>query len=120
MTEPECNIPISCKYSITRTGSASSIATNGAYITQELIDRLPREECVGSVSIDGTAFHKELRIQRSARTPAARRARTASMSTRLSISTRMAACRQQCLWRPLRMVRMITIQPTRFQPMAGR
>ncbi|WP_092397915.1 radical SAM/SPASM domain-containing protein [Collimonas sp. OK412] len=44
-------------------GFVISIATNGAYITQELIDVLPREECVVSVSIDGTAFHKEMRIR---------------------------------------------------------
>lgn len=44
-------------------GFVISIATNGAYITQALIDRLPREECVVSVSVDGTAFHKEMRIR---------------------------------------------------------
>lgn len=42
-------------------GFVISIATNGAYITQELIDRLPREECVVSVSVDGIATHKLLR-----------------------------------------------------------
>jgi radical SAM protein with 4Fe4S-binding SPASM domain len=44
-------------------GFVISIATNGAYITQELIDQLPREECVVSVSVDGLANHKELRIR---------------------------------------------------------
>ncbi|OEZ98921.1 radical SAM/SPASM domain-containing protein [Duganella sp. HH101] len=44
-------------------GFVISIATNGAYITQDLIDRLPRKECVVSVSVDGTAKHKELRIR---------------------------------------------------------
>ena len=42
-------------------GFVISIASNGTYITQELIDKLPREECIVSVSIDGIAFQKELR-----------------------------------------------------------
>jgi radical SAM protein with 4Fe4S-binding SPASM domain len=46
-------------------GFVISIATNGMYITQEAIDRLPREECVVSVSVDGTTFHKELRVRSS-------------------------------------------------------
>jgi radical SAM protein with 4Fe4S-binding SPASM domain len=43
-------------------GFVLSIATNGTYITQELIDQLPREECIVSVSVDGNRFHKELRV----------------------------------------------------------
>ncbi|MBA2747456.1 MAG: radical SAM protein [Tatlockia sp.] len=43
-------------------GFVLSVATNGTYITQEIIDNLPREECVISVSLDGKAFQKELRI----------------------------------------------------------
>ena len=43
-------------------GFVISIATNGTYITQEMIDRLPREECVVSVSLDGTSFQKRLRL----------------------------------------------------------
>lgn len=46
-------------------GFVISIATNGMYVTQEVIDRLPREECVVSVSVDGTTFHKELRVRSS-------------------------------------------------------
>lgn len=46
-------------------GFVISIATNGMYVTQEAIDRLPGEECVVSVSLDGTAFHKELRVRSS-------------------------------------------------------
>lgn len=33
------------------------------HITQELIDQLPREECVMSVSLDGTTFQKEFRVK---------------------------------------------------------
>jgi radical SAM protein with 4Fe4S-binding SPASM domain len=44
-------------------GFVISIATNGTYITQEIIDQLPREECIVSVSLDGTAFHNELRVK---------------------------------------------------------
>lgn len=46
-------------------GFVISIATNGMYVTQDAIDRLPREECIVSVSLDGTAFHKELRVKSS-------------------------------------------------------
>lgn len=42
-------------------GFIISIATNGTYITQEIIDSLPREECIVSVSLDGISFQKELR-----------------------------------------------------------
>lgn len=44
-------------------GFVISIATNGTYITQEIIDQLPREECIVSVSVDGTKFHRELRVR---------------------------------------------------------
>lgn len=44
-------------------GFVISIATNGTYITQEIIDQLPREECIVSVSLDGTALHNELRVK---------------------------------------------------------
>jgi len=46
-------------------GFVISIATNGTYITQEIIDALPREECIVSVSLDGVAFHKEMRVRSS-------------------------------------------------------
>lgn len=46
-------------------GFVISIATNGMYVTQEAIDKLPREECVVSISVDGTSFHKELRVRSS-------------------------------------------------------
>jgi radical SAM protein with 4Fe4S-binding SPASM domain len=44
-------------------GFVISIATNGTYITQEIIDQLPREECIVSVSVDGTTLHNELRVK---------------------------------------------------------
>ena len=44
-------------------GFVLSIATNGTYITQEIIDAIPREECVVSVSLDGTSFQKEFRVK---------------------------------------------------------
>jgi AdoMet-dependent heme synthase len=43
-------------------GLVLSIATNGTYLTQEVIDALPREECIVSVSVDGTSLHHELRV----------------------------------------------------------
>lgn len=44
-------------------GFIISIATNGTYISQEIIDQIPREECVVSVSLDGTSFQQELRVK---------------------------------------------------------
>jgi radical SAM protein with 4Fe4S-binding SPASM domain len=46
-------------------GFVISIATNGTYITPELIDQLPRTDCIVSVSVDGTQFHRELRVHSS-------------------------------------------------------
>jgi Fe-coproporphyrin III synthase len=43
-------------------GFVISIATNGTYLTQEIIDQIPREECIVSVSLDGTSFQKRLRL----------------------------------------------------------
>jgi|SRR5215216_1131523 len=43
-------------------GFVISIATNGTLITQDLIDKLPREECIVSVSLDGKKFQKEMRV----------------------------------------------------------
>lgn len=45
-----------------RLGLVVSIGSNGTYITQELIDALPREECFVSVSLDGIDFQRELRV----------------------------------------------------------
>ena len=42
-------------------GFVLSIATNGTRISQEIVDLLPREECIVSVSLDGIEFHKEMR-----------------------------------------------------------
>jgi AdoMet-dependent heme synthase len=44
-------------------GFVISIATNGTHITQDIINKLPKEECVVSVSLDGTFFHEELRVK---------------------------------------------------------
>lgn len=44
-------------------GFVISVATNGTQITQEAIDRLPREECIVSVSVDGIEFHQEFRVK---------------------------------------------------------
>jgi radical SAM protein with 4Fe4S-binding SPASM domain len=44
-------------------GLVVSIGSNGTYITQRLIDELPREECFISVSLDGIEFQRELRIR---------------------------------------------------------
>ncbi|GAB4513321.1 MAG: hypothetical protein Tsb0019_10550 [Roseibium sp.] len=42
-------------------GFVISIGTNGTYITEEIIERLPRQECYVSVSLDGIAYQKEIR-----------------------------------------------------------
>ncbi|WP_342733879.1 radical SAM protein [Bradyrhizobium sp. B117] len=42
-------------------GFVISIATNGTYLSQSVIDEIPREECVVSVSLDGTESHKKMR-----------------------------------------------------------
>ena len=42
-------------------GFVISIGTNGTYITEEIIEKLPREECYVSVSLDGIAYQKEIR-----------------------------------------------------------
>ncbi len=42
-------------------GFIISITSNGTCITRSIIDQLPREECIVSVSVDGTKFHEELR-----------------------------------------------------------
>ncbi|GLY99624.1 radical SAM protein [Actinoplanes sp. NBRC 103695] len=44
-------------------GFVISIATNGTYLTQEIVDQLPREECIVSISVDGTSQHQELRLK---------------------------------------------------------
>lgn len=44
-------------------GLVISIASNGTYVSNEIIDALPREECIVSVSLDGNAFHQELRVR---------------------------------------------------------
>jgi len=43
-------------------GFVLSIATNGTYLTKEIIAQIPQEECVVSVSLDGTDFHNEIRV----------------------------------------------------------
>lgn len=42
-------------------GFVISIGTNGTYVTEEIVARLPREECYVSVSLDGIAYQKEIR-----------------------------------------------------------
>jgi radical SAM protein with 4Fe4S-binding SPASM domain len=44
-------------------GFVISIATNGSFLTRDIIRQIPREECIVSVSIDGVGFHKELRVR---------------------------------------------------------
>ena len=44
-----------------RLGLVLSIATNGAYLTPEIADRIPREECIVCISAEGVQFHSELR-----------------------------------------------------------
>jgi AdoMet-dependent heme synthase len=46
-----------------RLGFVISIATNGTFLTEEVIRQLPRHECIVSVSIDGVGFHQELRVR---------------------------------------------------------
>ena len=42
-------------------GLVLAIATNGTYIDERFIDYCPREECIVSISVDGTHFHQVLR-----------------------------------------------------------
>jgi AdoMet-dependent heme synthase len=44
-------------------GFVISIVTNGTKLTQEVIESLPREECIVCVSLDGIDSHKEMRIK---------------------------------------------------------
>ena len=43
-------------------GLVVSIGSNGTYVTQRIIDELPREECFVSISLDGIEFQRELRV----------------------------------------------------------
>jgi radical SAM protein with 4Fe4S-binding SPASM domain len=43
-------------------GFVLSVVTNGTHITQDIIDKLPREECIVSVSLDGIESHQDMRI----------------------------------------------------------
>ena len=43
-------------------GLIVSIGSNGTYVTQEIIDQLPKEECFVSVSLDGIGYQREMRV----------------------------------------------------------
>lgn len=44
-------------------GLVVSIGSNGVYVTQELIDQLPKDDVFFSVSLDGIGFQKEMRVR---------------------------------------------------------
>lgn len=44
-------------------GLVVSVGSNGTYVTQEIIDQLPREEFFMSISLDGIEFHREMRVR---------------------------------------------------------